>query len=112
MPEFACSPCKFPVVTETGASAFEAAWHREHMAHHMATFPNLDARSVANLYEFVVHATARENGCERLGHRSGETVACRLHGEIAHVPLPTSPWSDNGREAWVDHVMRAAAETA
>lgn len=61
-------PCGFGLRAElTGDDAipfdletFSAEWHRMHMAHHLATFPNVDQGTRDNLDMFVRRAELRE----------------------------------------------------
>ena len=57
-----CNGCGFPHESDTGALSFEAQWHREHMEHHLAVFPDVDSITVDNLQDAVKAAEEREAG--------------------------------------------------
>lgn len=53
-------PCGMPAITVAGDLTFSAAWHREHMSHHLQTFPNIDERTVEILRDAWLRAVGRE----------------------------------------------------
>lgn len=72
-------PCGFNRVGD----AFSAAWHEEHRAHHLATFPDVDDGTRRNLAQFVREAKAREElTCGECG-RSLTTTAGGRAGLLA-----------------------------
>ncbi len=55
-----CS-CRYSAHEEIGPEVYSAAWHREHLAAHVAASPGLDARSVQVLTELAEAAERRES---------------------------------------------------